>query len=251
MTDLSRDDAAAGPPTPASVPRPDSADGSDSADGIAVGRPLKTADSPGSHAAPEAAGPPAPAQAVGAPSAVGTSARAAALARAVVEIEEHVAQTGWDAPVRVFALVRTSAALAADPNLAQLLDEAALAEALTDPQALTAVEQEGLPAAADVEDLLGQLAWPESVDGVALSVERLVLPAQAEAEAAAIDDPQERLTYVTEHPQRDDMRLVVGVLRSGQSWCALRSRRLDTSDAVVTGADLVPGLIDALSATLS
>ena len=178
-------------------------------------------------------------------------APARALARAVTEIEQHVAQAGWDASVRVFALVRTAAALAADPDLAQLLDDAAVAEAQADPQALTAVEQEGLPAAADLEDLLGQLAWPDSVDGVALSAEQIVLPPQAEAEAAAMTDARERLAYLTAHPERDEMRLVVGVLRQGQSWCAVRSRRLDSPEAVVTGSALVPGLVEALSATLA
>lgn len=176
---------------------------------------------------------------------------APALARTVTEIEQHVAQAGWDAPVRVFTLVRTAAALAADPDLARLLDDAAVAEAQADPQALTAVEQEELPAAADLEDLLGQLAWPESVDGVALSTEQIVLPPQAEAEASAMTDARERLAYVTAHPERDDMRLVVGVLRSGRSWCAVRSRRLDSPEAVVTGAALVPGLVEALSVTLT
>lgn len=174
----------------------------------------------------------------------------AALARAVADIEAHVAQAGWDAPVRVFALVRTAAALKDDPDLAQYLDDAAVAEAQADPWALTAVEQEGLPAAADLESLLAQLAWPASVDGAALSAEQVVLPPRAEAEAAAITDPQELIAYLGGHPDREDMRLVVGVLRAGESWCALRSRRLDSPEAVVTGAGLAPGLIEALGATL-
>ena len=44
-----------------------------------------------------------------------------ALARAVVELEEHVSTRGWDGPTSVFALVRTADALANDPSLAQLL----------------------------------------------------------------------------------------------------------------------------------
>ncbi|WP_448630106.1 hypothetical protein [Cellulomonas soli] len=43
------------------------------------------------------------------------SAPESALADAVREIEHHVAAAGWDAPVRVFALVRTQAALEASP----------------------------------------------------------------------------------------------------------------------------------------
>ncbi|MDO4244222.1 MAG: PPA1309 family protein [Actinomyces sp.] len=174
-----------------------------------------------------------------------------ALARTVIEIEAHVAQSGWDAPVRVFALVHTARALGTDPELEQSLTPEALAEARVDPHALTAVEQEGLPAATDLEDLLRQLAWPETVDGVALSSEQIVLPPAAQAEAAARSDPHERLALLAAHPDREEMRLVVGVLRQGSSWCALRSRRLDTPASVVTGADLVPGLVEALRTTLS
>ena len=178
------------------------------------------------------------------------SPRRTALARAVIELEEHAAQRGWDAPVGIFALVRTAAALEQDPALAEVLDDAALAEARRDPQALTMIEQENLPAAADLEDLLAQIAWPSTVDGTALVVERVVLPTEAEQEAAAIQDPQERLGFLSERPDREDVRMVVGVLRTGESWCAVRSRAQDSADRVVSGDALVPGLIEALGSTL-
>ena len=178
------------------------------------------------------------------------SPRRTALARAVIELEEHAAQRGWDAPVGIFALVGTAAALEQDPALAEVLDDAALAEARHDPQALTMIEQENLPAAADLEDLLAQIAWPSTVDGTALVVERVVLPTEAEQEAAAIQDPQERLDFLNERPDREDVRMVVGVLRTGESWCAVRSRSRDSSDQVMNGEALVPGLVEALSSTL-
>ena len=177
-------------------------------------------------------------------------ARESALARAVVELEEHVSGLGWDAPVGVFALVRTAAALETDPAIAEILDDEALAAARKDPESLTVIEQEDLPGAADLEDLLAQLAWPESVDGVALSVERLTLPAAAEAEAAAIEAPEERVAYLQSRADRDDVRIVVGVLRSGESWCAIRARSKDHERSVAQGDTLVPGLINALRATL-
>ena len=184
------------------------------------------------------------------PASTPATAGQAALARAVVELEEHVAQRGWDGPVTVFALVRTAAALAQDPELAEVLDDAALAEAQRDPQALTMIEQENLPAAADLEDLLGQLAWPQAVDGAALAVERVVLPPEAEQEAAKIHDAQERLAFLSSRSDREDVRIVVGVLRTGESWCAVRSRAQDSADRVVSGDALVPGLIEALGSTL-
>ena len=103
--------------------------------------------------------------------------------------------------------------------------------------------------AADLEDLLGRLAWPQTVDGVALAVERVVLPTEAEREAAAIPDPQERLAFLSARPDREDVRMVVGVLRTGESWCAVRSRTRDSADRVVSGDMLVPGLIEALGST--
>ena len=174
---------------------------------------------------------------------------AQALARAVAETETHVAAHGWDQPVRVFALVRTAEALEADPDVADLLDTATVEEARTNPELLMVVEQEGLPPAADLEHLLAQLAWPESVHGAAISVERLVLPPAAQEEAEAITDAAERLAFLQERPDREDIRMVVGVLRSGESWCALRSRTHDDDASIYQGEQLVPGLTEALAAT--
>ena len=168
----------------------------------------------------------------------------------MAETEVHVAAFGWDQPVRVFALARTAEALRTDPDLAEFLDASAVEEARTDLELLTVVEQEGLPAAADLEDLLGQLAWPQAVDGAALTVERVVLPPEAEQEAAKIHDAQERLAFLSSRSDREDVRIVVGVLRTGESWCAVRSRAQDSADRVVSGDALVPGLIEALGSTL-
>ena len=167
----------------------------------------------------------------------------------MTETEAHVAAFGWDQPVRVFALVRTNEALAADPDVAELLDAATVEESRTDPELLMVVEQEGLPAAADLEHLLAQLAWPESVHGAAISVERLVLPPAAQEEAEAITDAAERLAFLQARPDREDIRMVAGVLRSGESWCALRSRTHDDDASLYQGERLVPGLVEALTAT--
>ncbi|MDU0348201.1 PPA1309 family protein [Actinomyces sp. MRS3W] len=176
--------------------------------------------------------------------------RHAALTRLVTQLEEHVSRGGWDAPVGVFALVRTAAALEEDPALARMLDAVALAEARADAEALTAIEQGDLPPANSLEELLAGIVWPDEVDGTAVATERMVLPADAEQRAADIADPDERAAYLMSRPDRDDVRIVVGVLRSGESWCAVRSRSHDSADAVATGADLVPGLVEALRRTL-
>jgi hypothetical protein len=151
--------------------------------------------------------------------------------------------------VRVFALVRTQAALDAEPALAGQLPPEVLAVAAADPEHLTSVEQEGLPPSDDLEGLLGAIAWPEGVHGAALTVERIVLP--PEAEEGLPEDPDAALTALLAHPQRQDVRLAVGVLRDGTSWCAVRQRAADRDDAVGQGPDVVPGLVEALRATFA
>lgn len=170
-----------------------------------------------------------------------------ALALAVADIEQHASRQGWDGPVLVFALVRTAAALEADPGLADMLPPEAIEAAREDPHHLTSIEQDGLPEATSLEHLLAQLAWPESVDGAAICVERVVVP--PEAEAALPEDGPGAVDALLAHPQREDVRMVVGVLRSGESWCALRMRGHDEDEAVLRSPDAVPGLVAALRAT--
>ncbi len=171
-----------------------------------------------------------------------------ALASEILSLEQYVASQGWDAPVRVFALVRTARALQDTPSLAQELPPEALELAQADPQALLAIEQEGLPEASNLETLLAQLAWPETVDGVAIAVEQFVVPPAARE---GLDPaPEAQVQALLEHPDRDDVRIVAGVLRSGESWCALRYRSHDHEDKVAQSSDAVPGLLDALRSTL-
>lgn len=167
-----------------------------------------------------------------------------ALARSVKETERHVASDGWDGPVRVFALVDPRSALEGSPELADLVDP--------EDGGLLAVEQEGLPEAETLEDLLMQLAWPPSVDGAAVVVERVVLPPEAEEEAlrAAEASGTEPTAELARHPEARDVRMAVGVLRSGESWCAVRARSHDRDEDVLGGVDLVPGLVAAVAATL-
>ena len=73
---------------------------------------------------------------------------------------------------------------------------------------------------------------------------------EAAFDAAMEDDPDEALAYLMGHPERQDVRLAVGVLRSGESWCAVRTRTNDDDASVAGGADLVPGLVEAVAATL-
>jgi hypothetical protein len=166
------------------------------------------------------------------------------LAVAALETERHVASAGWDQNPRVFALVDTAALIAAEPQLAASLDSAADQA----PGALSAIEQEDLPRTANLESLLGRMAWPDSVDGVALAVERIVIPPGAERDLP--QDPTAAVDALAEHPQREDVRLLVAVHRDGRAVCLLRQRANDRDDRVATGEDIAPGLVHALRATL-
>jgi hypothetical protein len=166
------------------------------------------------------------------------------LTRAVVEIEQHVAAGGWDQPPRLFALVPTAELLATQPHLAGAL---AAGEGAPAPGHLTPVEQE-VPAHETLEGLLAGIVWPAEVAGTALAVERVMLPPAAEEQLP--EDAPEALRYAAAHPERQEVRLVVGVLRGTARECALRLRSADRDDDVLSGADLVPGLAQALAATL-
>ncbi|WP_265520788.1 PPA1309 family protein [Oerskovia flava] len=190
---------------------------------------------------------PLPATPVGTPAPAPLPPAQVSLAEAVREIEQHVAGAGWDGPVRVFALVNARSAITADPALVSQLPPEVVAAAGADPHHLVSVEQEGLDAATDVESLLAGISWPPSVDGAAIVLERVILPPSAEA--GVPEDPQEALAHLAQHPDREDVRLAVGVLRDGPGWCAVRTKSHDADTDVAFGPTLVPGLLDALSAT--
>lgn len=169
------------------------------------------------------------------------------LVQCAIETERYVAAAGWDQPARLFALVKTAKLLAAEPTLAEQLgrDDNTEDEKET---ALSAIEQDGLPPTDPLEDFLGMLAWPAEVDGVALAIERLVLPPETAQDLP--DDPDEAARLLVEHPNRVDVRLLVAVARDGESTCLLRQRPHDADDRVAIGREIAPDLIAALAATL-
>ncbi len=64
------------------------------------------------------------------------------------------------------------------------------------------------------------------------------------------DDAEAAAEYAAAHPDREEARIVAGVLRTGETWCAIRQRAHDEDDLVLTGDDLVPALLELLHATL-
>lgn len=161
--------------------------------------------------------------------------------RAALEVEAHVASDGWDQPARLFALVPTVDLIAREPELATQVEAT--------PGGFTSIEQE-LPAdGRELEDLLTEIGWPETVTGCAVVVERLMLP--PEAEDALPDDPDEMAAAAAQHPDRREVRLVAAVTRGGAVHSAVRGRVADgDGDELLEGPDLVPGLVTQLRQTL-
>jgi hypothetical protein len=166
-----------------------------------------------------------------------------ALTIAALDTERHVAAAGWDQNPRLFALVPTADLLEREPHLRTGLSGSDLAEG-----ALSAIEQEDLPRTSSLESLLGRMSWPGAVAGVALAVERIVVPPEAERDLP--DSPEKAVDALAAHPDRRDVRLLVAVLRDGQSRCLLRQRAHDSDDRVAMGDEIAPGLVHALRATL-
>lgn len=170
------------------------------------------------------------------------SPEALGLRIAVVEVEAYASESGWDQPARLFALVRTDELAIAEPELAAELGVGG------HPELFTPVEQELDEPAGSLEHLLDRISWPEAVEGTLAVVERVVLPPEAEDQVPS--DPEAATAFAARHQDREDVRIAVGVLRSGESHCVVRMRAHDTEDDLLHGSDVVPGLVQALRETL-
>jgi hypothetical protein len=167
-----------------------------------------------------------------------------ALATAVLEIEAHIAAGGWDQPARLYALVDTAQLVVREPALASAMG----LDSSSARGSLTAIEQDQLSPDRPLESVLESIVWPANVAGCAAVVERLVLPPDADADIP--EDPSRAEEFAREHPDRQEVRIVAGVTRTGSTYCALRLRAHDDAQSVVGGSDVVPGLLALLGATL-
>ncbi|MGH6657024.1 MAG: PPA1309 family protein [Actinocrinis sp.] len=174
-----------------------------------------------------------------------------ALTQSLIELEQHVARAGWDQGPRLFALADTGELIRAEPRLAAALaPETVEVDGLAPMRSYTSIEQEGFPGGKALDEALAGIGWPDTVTGAALVVERVMLPPDAEAAMPDEDSGVDLDAWAAAHPQRQEVRIAVGVLRDGSRDCALRLRTRDKDDEVLSGPNLVPHLADALAQTL-
>jgi hypothetical protein len=114
------------------------------------------------------------------------------------------------------------------------------------PGALTAIEQDEFVSSGDLTRDLAHLEWPETVYGCALATVQMFLPADTDADLPA--DPQVAAEAVASHPQRQEIRVVVGADRAGNRHGV--ARLAAQPDELLGVPDLVPGLAAALAHTL-
>ena len=168
------------------------------------------------------------------------------LSQAVREIEQFVARDGWDQVPRMFALAWASELVASEPDLAEELGISP-----HDP-GFVPIEQEWDSDDAPLDAALANIGWPDEVHGCAITIERIVLPEAAEAQLVEQGlDPGSRefADSALEHPNHQDVRMAIGVLRNGAQFCVLRIRTTDENETFTEGEDLVPGLTQALIST--
>ena len=144
------------------------------------------------------------------------------------ELDRHASSVGWDQPTRLFALAETAQLLEREPTLASALSPGDRAHRWT------TIEQDGLPAHEDLDELLGTISWPDAVAGAAVVTERVMVP------------PTNSVAR-----SQHDVRITMAVLRDGSRCTALRLRAHDNDDSVIVGEELVSGLGDLLHYTLT
>ena len=149
------------------------------------------------------------------------------LAQTIRELDAFVAQSGWDQPIQLFAVVPQAELAKQQPELVIGDADGEYAFVTQDLEFLNE----------DLLESLAKISWPAEVSGVALAVERLI-PKQPELD---ID--------LTAETPTEEIRVLALVMRSGENVNAIRYRSHDSQADVAVAADLVPALNLALRQT--
>jgi len=151
------------------------------------------------------------------------------LADTVRELDQHVADSGWDQAARLFAIV---------PKADLVTDHPELVSADNAGQFMF-VEQD---AEIDNENLINsleQISWPQQITGAAIAIERLISM-----------QPDDEIDPEVES-QTQELRIIALVMRDGSNMNAIRQRSFDDVNDVAVASDLVPALNAALLQTFA
>ena len=151
------------------------------------------------------------------------------LGRALHDVLDHVERGGWGQPPQVFALVPTRLIAAQNPELVDEGDDSALSPVAQEPLEVAGGEEPY----ARLEEFLATATWYPPVEGVALILEIVVLPPDAEGDLDSafeplLGDPAASESAAREaaraHPSARTARLAVGALRNGKRLSLMRLR---------------------------
>lgn len=168
------------------------------------------------------------------------------LTSALIELEQHVSESGWDQPAALYCLADRHDLIAREPQLSAALGISSDTSAGSN---IVPIQQEWSEGADGIDAALAVVAWPSAVQGAAIVLERYLLPPEAEHDVLADPNPAEVVAAVADHPDREEVRLVAGVMRDGREMCVLRLRSRDRAEDVLSGPDLLPNLTAALRTT--
>lgn len=147
------------------------------------------------------------------------------------ELDEHIANSGWDQPVQLFAIVSGDS-----------VSEEQLAASDTDESPQLLFEPQGIDFSdGSIIDVLRTLGWDDAVQGLAIAAERII-----SVENQDVSD-LEHDSYST----TQEIRVLAIALRTGETMNAIRYRSHDEPDDLLTGENLVPELNQALFGSLT
>lgn len=150
------------------------------------------------------------------------------LQNVIRELDEHIAESGWDQPVQLFAIASGSP----ESESASVADEESL-QMLFEPQGIDFSD-------GPIIDVLRTLEWDSEVLGLAIVAERIISVENSDATDLTTE------SYST----TQEIRVLAIVMREGATMNAIRYRTHEHSNDLLVGNNLVPELNQALYSSL-
>jgi len=147
------------------------------------------------------------------------------------ELDAHISDAGWDQPVQLFAILSESPELAMD---SEYLKNASQEQLFFEPQGIDFSDN-------SVIDVLRTLGWNEAVIGLAIAAERII----------SVEDKDASDYETQSYSATQEIRVMSIAMRDGRTLNAIRYRSHDNPEDLLTGAELVPELNQALIGSMT